>query len=217
MTLLDFPRARPQTRTIGIVSLLEWAFVVECVRIHDDAADGDEWNHRRRHGTEWVIYERGALLGTAIDGGKGYIPDRIHDDAETVAMTIEATLHPIDARMLRDAAKGSPPDPMLGAVPACVQARDLFTGKPMKPELATRQTWPDGWGDDLWEWRGYRRVRFFSRVCQITYDPTHHQIAQARRAYGEWWFALDAVRRALDGKLRDHRLTDDMPAREPWK
>ena len=55
-------------------------------------------------------------------------------------------------------------------------------------------------------------------ACPVTWRPHPEQIASARRAYEDWWQALDWVRDGLiaGGMLRDMQVTAALPKVRPW-
>ena len=55
-------------------------------------------------------------------------------------------------------------------------------------------------------------------ACPVTFSPHPHQIEAARRAYEDWWRALDWVRDGLiaGGMLREVEVTAAMPKVRPW-
>lgn len=57
-------------------------------------------------------------------------------------------------------------------------------------------------------------------ACPVTWRPHPDQIASARRAYEDWWKALDWLRDGLaqgSGMLRDVDVNPSMPKRRPWR
>jgi thiazole synthase ThiGH ThiG subunit len=56
------------------------------------------------------------------------------------------------------------------------------------------------------------------RACPVTFRPDARQIEAARRAYDEWWHALNWVQTGLiEGQmLREIDLTAAMPKIRPW-
>jgi thiazole synthase ThiGH ThiG subunit len=55
-------------------------------------------------------------------------------------------------------------------------------------------------------------------ACPVTFSPHPQQIEAARRAYYEWWHALNWVQRGLiEGQmLQEIDLTAAMPKIRPW-
>ena len=55
-------------------------------------------------------------------------------------------------------------------------------------------------------------------ACPVTWRPHPEQIEAARRAYDDWWQALDWVRDRLiaSGMLREVEVTAAMPKVKPW-
>ena len=70
-----------------------------------------------------------------------------------------------------------------------------------------------GDGPALTKWRTVE-----IRACPITFAPHPQQIEAARRAYEDWWQALDCVRDGLiaGGMLREVEVIEVMPKRRPW-
>lgn len=211
---------RSGAKDIGVESLLNWAFGAQQITLETplDVRPGSGGC-----GTEWVIYQRGAVLGTAIDGGKGYLPDPVHDDAEIVAAIVKGALEWRVACWVADLARaGIRPDWMPGAVPRCVP-RDL--GRPnqhgisAKSEVATCAKWPDSWGGTVrTKGKNGQTVYHEVRVCPVKYEPTQAWINHQREAYRTWWAALHQVREHLMlSNLLSHRVTLEMPPFEPWR
>jgi len=218
MTIRIFRRP---IREMTIEGLLHWTFGVQFAQLERSGDVGDVWNYVSAHGTEWTIYMR-HLLGGKVDGGRGYFPDPVHDDAEAVAAVVSGTL---DRRMaiwvVELAVASLRPDWMPSAVPLCVP-RIKRKANQHGAKAGTVPAYPSlfsgGWGATLPNRKGNRVRTFHCEVCPVVYEPTRQHIDSARDAYVEWWDAVDEVRDRLiqSGVLREHRIVGAMPPREPW-
>ncbi len=56
-------------------------------------------------------------------------------------------------------------------------------------------------------------------ACPIFFRPHPEQIVAARRAYGDWWHALDWIRDGLTagGMLREVKINSAIPKARPWE
>lgn len=212
------PKPRAGVKSISVEALLNWAFGAQQVSLETKLEVGPP-----SFGAEWVIYQRGAVVGTAIDGGRGYLPDPVHEDAEVVAAVVKGALHWQVACWVADLARGGMrPDWLPGAVPRCVP-REMHTnrhGTLAKSEPAALAKWPDSWGSTVrTRGKGGRWVYHEVRVCPVRYEPTQAWINHQREAYRTWWSALHQIREhlILGNVLRDHAVTLEMPPHEPWK
>jgi hypothetical protein len=76
---------RNPRRAISIEALLVWTFRAQRAELEPPR---DHERARAAVGTEWIIFQRGAVLGCTIDCSRRVLPDRVHDDAETVAAVV---------------------------------------------------------------------------------------------------------------------------------
>ena len=214
--------ARTGVKPIGVEPLLRSGqFAVQKAQLEPPGHIGDDWNRPGNYGTDRTILQR-HLMGATIDGGRGYIPDAVHDDAEAVTAVVCGALDWRIATWVAELARaGLTPDWMQGAVSNCVPRGTVQNrhGITAKTAVAVKTHWPGGWGAFLPERRGKRVVNFECRLCPVTFEPSEQRIQSARRAYLDWWWALDAVRESLRvGKvLRAHQITRHMPPPEPWE
>ncbi|WP_026756684.1 hypothetical protein [Sediminimonas qiaohouensis] len=205
------PRQGAIKRDIDIRGLLEWAFQRELVSLDFDEL-ATVSGERPGIGTEYILMQR-HNLGCAVDGGGSSEP---HPDADVVASALAALPEARGGRRMALwiaalARSGRAPDWMPGAKPRCV---------------------PVEWSKNRHGWRAKSepcgsvnvvsrgRLRTVEvRHCPVTYSPTAQQIASARRAYLQWWGALQELRVSFQmyGGLTSFRVTDGMPPRMPWK
>jgi len=80
---------RNPRRAISIEALLVWTFRTQRAELEPPR---DHDRDRPVVGTEWIIFQRGAVLGCTIDCSRRVLPDRVHDDAETVAAVVAGAL-----------------------------------------------------------------------------------------------------------------------------
>ena len=80
---------RNPRRAISIEALLVWTFRAQRAELD---APHDHDRDRPVVGTEWIIFQRGAVLGCTIDCSRRVLPGRVHDDAETVAAVVAGAL-----------------------------------------------------------------------------------------------------------------------------
>jgi hypothetical protein len=80
---------RSPRRAISIEALLVWTFRTQRAELEPPR---DYERDRAAVGTEWIIFQRGAVLGCTIDCSRRVLPDRVHDDAETVAAVVAGAL-----------------------------------------------------------------------------------------------------------------------------
>ena len=100
---------------------------------------------------------------------------------------------------------------MPGVVPRCVpqDVRENQHGtKAVTIVVGTERVWSRG------KWRTVE-----VRACPVTWRPYPEQIHAARRAYHDWWMALDQLRDALQaaGLLREVEVTGSMLKCRPWQ
>lgn len=112
------------------------------------------------------------------------------------------------AELARD---GLTPDWMPGAVPRCVPVemkRNQHGERAATMVVGTARILSRG------KWRSVEVL-----ACPVTFSPHQELIDAARRAYGEWWLALEWVRELLlaCGMLREVEVEVVMPKMQPWK
>lgn len=195
---------------LSVQQLLEWAFGREKVRL-EASAEVEPEGYRPGVSTIWVMMQRGNL-GCKIDGGGSSDP---HEDAEVVAAVL-ANLpsnrggFQMAVQVAELARAGMVPDAMVGATPRCVPVRwrQHKNGWFAKIEVAYVITHLH---------RG-RKVERAVEWCPVAFTPTAAQIAASRRAYLDWWAALQEVQVNLRacGMLRRHRVNQVMPPLTPW-
>lgn len=200
-------------RSLSVQQALEWAFRVEKAQLElpePETGDGEP----RGFGLEYVLIER-AALGTAIDGGRYKLGSHTHPDAEVIAAIVAGLPDHLGGRRMAIrvtelARAGITPDWMPGVVPRCVpqDVRENQHGpKAVTIVVGTERVWSRG------KWRTVE-----VRACPVTWRPHPEQIKAARRAYHDWWLALDWVQEALQKVrlMRDIVLTSAMPRSQPW-
>jgi hypothetical protein len=139
-----------------------------------------------------------------------------HPDAEVIAATVAGMPDRLGGiRMAISVAElaraGMTPDWMPGVVPRCVP---LETKNNQHGERATTIVV----GTERVKTRGkWRTVDILA--CPVTWQPHPEQIASARRAYEDWWQALDWLRDGLraGGLLREAAVSETMPKVRPWQ
>jgi hypothetical protein len=210
--LSSFARVRV-CRAVSVRQLAEWAFAREHARL--DLPDRRAPEDRGfGFGMEYVLIER-ARVGCQIDGGRGGAEVPVHWDAETLAARLACLPKPLGGvpvalAVAHFARALSAPDWMPGARPRLV------------PALVIQNQHGTSVGTEIVRItealvRG-RKVRQDWRACPVRWDPHPDQIAQARKAWAEWRAALEWLRDDLRAQdLRDHRLVDDLPPKEPWR
>ena len=204
---------RPK-RVMSVQQALEWAFRTEHAQLELPEPLDPERGRGFGFGLEYVLMQR-AALGCKIDGGQYKMGTYTHEDAEVIAATVAGMPDNLGGkrmaiRVAELARAGLTPDWMPGAVPRCVPVEmkrnrhgDHATTVVVGTErVLSRGTW--------------RTVEV--RACPVMFRPDTHQIEAARRAYSEWWLALDWVRDGLieGGMLREVEVTSVAPKIEPW-
>ena len=200
-------------RALGVQALLEWAFRVEKVQL-DLPAPPNEVSEGHGFGLEYVLLQR-VQLGCQVDGGR-YKPEAsTHEDAETVAAIVAGLPDDLGGRRMAIrvaelARAGLTPDWMPGAVPRCVPVetrRNQHGERSVTIVVYTEQVLYRG------RWRTVDVL-----ACPVTWRPHPDQIEAARRAYKDWWRALDWIRDGLGQSrlLRDIDVTKAMPKARPW-
>lgn len=113
-------------------------------------------------------------------------------------------------RVAELARAGLTPDWMPGAIPRCVPVevrRNRHGDRAMTIVVGTERVLTRG------KWRTVEVL-----ACPVTFSPHPQQIESARRAYDDWWQALDWVRDGLIAgrMLREVEVTAVMPKVRPW-
>jgi hypothetical protein len=206
-------RGKRQKRVLGVQAILEWAFRVEKAQLELPPPSEFE-EESSGFGLEHVLIQR-AQLGCQIDGGRHKMGSYTHEDAEVIAATLAGMPDALGGKRMAIhvaelARTGLTPDWMPGAVPHCVpvETRRNQHGERAKTEVV---------GIERVQYRGrWRTVEVLD--CPVTWRPHPEQIAGKRRAYDDWWNALDWVREGLrdGGMLREVEVTAAMPKAKPW-
>ena len=206
--------SRP-TRSMSVQQALEWAFRVEHAQLELPEPPDPEREHGFGFGLEYVLLQR-AILGCKVDGGQYKIGNYTHEDAEVIAATVAGMPDSLGGkrmaiRVAELARAGLTPDWMPGAVPRCVPVE---TRRNQHGERATTVVL----GIERVLSRGkWRTVEVLA--CPVTFSPHPQQIEAARRAYDDWWRALDWVGDGLreGAGLREIKVGHAMPRATPWK
>lgn len=200
-------------RAMGVQTALEWAFGVEKAQLELPPPKGGA-EEGFGFGLEYILLQR-AILGCKIDGGQHKMGSYTHPDAEVIAATVAGMPDSLGGirmaiRMTELARAGLTPDWMPGAVPRCVPVE-------MKRNQHGERATTIVVGTERVKTRGkWRTVEVLA--CPVTWRPYREQIEAARRAYDDWWQALDWVRDGLNagGLLREVEVTTAMPKARPW-
>nr|WP_217810141.1 hypothetical protein [Salibaculum griseiflavum] len=194
---------------------LEWAFRTECAQLELPEPPDPERGDGFGFGLEYVLMQR-AALGCKIDGGRYKLGDYTHEDAEVIAATVAGMPDDLGGkriaiRVAELARAGLTPDWMPGAVPRCVPVdmkRNRHGDRAVTEVVGTERVLSRG------KWRTVE-----VRACPVTYSPHPEQIEAARRAYGDWWQALEWIQEGLQvgNMLRDVQIAAALPAQRPWK
>ena len=213
--LPEAQRGARTRRALGVQSALEWAFRVEKAQLELPERPDPERGRGFGFGLEYVLLQR-AALGCRVDGGGHKLGSYTHEDAEIIAATVAGMPDHLGARRMAIrvaelARAGLTPDWMPGAVPRCVPVqmkRNRYGDRAATTVVGTTR---------VLSRRKWRTVEIMA--CPVTFDPHPHQIEAARRAYGDWWRALDWIREMLreGGMLREVEVTDVMPKERPWE
>ncbi len=201
-------------RALGVQAALEWAFRVEKAQL-ELPPPSDIEQEGFGFGLEYVLLQR-AALGCKVDGGQHKIGGYTHEDAEVIAATVAGMPDSLGGkrmaiRVAELARAGLTPDWMPGAVPRCVPAevkRNRHGDRAVSVVVGTERVLTHG------KWRTLE-----VRACPVRFSPDQRQIDGARRAYEDWWQALDWVRDGLvtGGMLRDIEISMAMPKAMPWQ
>ena len=205
---------RPK-RSMPVQQALEWAFRVEHAQLELPEPPNPERGHGFGFGLEYVLLQR-AVLGCKVDGGQYKIGSYTHEDAEVIAAAVGGIPDSLGGkrmaiRVAELARAGLTPDWMPGAVPRCVPVE---TKRNQHGERATTVVV----GTDRVLSRGkWRTIEVLA--CPVTFSPHPQQIEAARRAYDDWWRALEWVRDGLrtGAMLRDLEVMLTMPKARPWR
>ena len=201
-------------RALGVQQALEWAFRVEKAQL-ELPRPSDIEEEGFGFGLEYILLQR-AALGCKVDGGQHKVGGYVHEDAEVIAATVAGMLDSLGGkrmviRVAELARAGLTPDWMPGAVPRCVPV-----------EVKRNQHWDRAstivvGAERVLSRRKWRTVEVLA--CPVTWRPHREQIDAARRAYDDWWRALDWVRDGLisGGMLREVEVTEIMPRDRPWQ
>lgn len=196
---------------MNVQRALEWAFGAEKVQLELPQPEPAE-ERGFGFGMEYVMIQR-AQLGVTIDTSPGR--SEPHDDAEAIA-AIVANLSD-QAGGLRMAIRVSELA-RAGLTPDWIPNTDL---KIEPVEWVMRGGIWLGKAEDLEivsvKINGRKRPHKV-RWTPVRITPTKGQIASARAAYHDWWFALSEIRRNLTASnmLRDIEITGAMPPMQPW-
>jgi hypothetical protein len=193
---------------------LEWAFRVEHAQLELPEPPDPEREQGFGFGLEYVLLQR-AILGCKVDGGQYKIGSYTHEDAEVIAATVAGMPDGLGGkrmaiRVAELARAGLTPDWMPGAVPRCVPVevkRNQHGERASTMVVGTERVLSRG------KWRTVEVL-----ACPVTFSPHPKQIEAARRAYDDWWRALDWAREGLQdgGMLREIEVTSTVPKRYPW-
>jgi hypothetical protein len=204
---------RPK-RSMSVQQALEWAFRVEHAQLELPEPPNPDREHGFGFGLEYVLLQR-AILGCKVDGGQYKIGSYTHEDAEVIAATVAGMPDSLGGkrmaiRVAELARAGLTPDWMPGAVPRCVPVeikRNQHGERATTVVVGTERVLSRG------KWRTVEVL-----ACPVTFSPHPQQIEAARRAYDDWWRALEWVGEGLQdgGMLREIDVTSIAPKRYPW-
>ena len=204
---------RPK-RSMSVQQALEWAFRVEKAQL-ELPLPKDVTDEGCGFGLEYVLLQR-AALGCQVDGGQYKLGGYTHEDAEVIAATVAGMPDNLGGkrmaiRVAELARAGITPDWMPGAVPRCVPVE-------MKRNQHGERATTIVVGAERVLSRGkWRTVEVLA--CPVTFSPHQELIDAARRAYDDWWLALEWVRDGLiaGGILREVGVTATLPKTRPWQ
>ena len=204
---------RPK-RVMSVQQALEWAFRVEHAQLELPEPPDPERGQGFGFGLEYVLMQR-AALGCKIDGGQYKMGTYTHEDAEVIAATVAGMPDHLGGkrmaiRVAELARAGLTPDWMPGAVPRCVPVemkRNRHGDHATTVVVGTERVLSRG------KWRTVE-----VRACPVMFRPDARQIEAARRAYGDWWRALEWIKEALSqaDMLKESHLQSTMPKIRPW-
>jgi hypothetical protein len=199
---------------MSVQQALEWAFRLEHAQLELPEPPDPERVQGFGFGLEYVLLQR-AILGCKVDGGQYKLGSYPHEDAEVIAATVAGMPDSLGGkrmaiRVTELARAGLTPDWMPGAVPRCVPVevkRNQHGERSTTIVVGTERVLSRG------KWRTVEVL-----ACPVTFSPHPQQIEAARRAYDDWWRALDWVRCGLlaGGMLREVELVEGMPRGQPW-
>jgi len=206
-----------EPKPISVRKLIEWAISKEHARV-------DFGEHARLCGqplpgvgVEYIMMQRGPV-GARVDGGGVSFP---HDDAYLVADALENLARREVATYIAELARtGSAPDPMVDAQPKVRPLDWQENQHGMRPRTAdATDLGPEGWKPFCRINRKGKTVYDRSRCTPVKIEPTVQQIANARRAWLDWWGGLLDVRLTLQTGMPLTRwvVTDEMPPMRPWR
>jgi len=200
---------------MSVQQALEWAFRIEHAQLELPEPPDPEREDGFGFGLEYVLLQR-AILGCKVDGGQYKIGSYTHEDAEVIAATVAGMPDSLGGkrmaiRVAELARAGLTPDWMPGAVPRCVPRevkRNQHGERATTVVVGTERVLSRG------KWRTVEVL-----ACPVTFSPHPQQIEAARRAYDDWWCALDWVRDGLraGAMLRDLEVMPTMPKARPWR
>jgi hypothetical protein len=200
---------------MSVQQALEWAFRVEHAQLELPEPPDPEREHGFGFGLEYVLLQR-AVLGCKVDGGQYKIGSYTHEDAEVIAATVAGMPDSLGGkrmaiRVAELARAGLTPDWMPGAVPRCVPVavkRNQHGDRAATMVVGTERVLSRG------KWRTVEVL-----ACAVTFSPHPQQIEAARRAYDDWWRALEWVRDGLrtGAMLRGLEVMLTMPKARPWR
>lgn len=204
---------RPK-RSMSVQQALEWAFRVEHAQLELPEPPDPEREQGFGFGLEYVLLQR-AILGCKIDGGHYKIGSYTHEDAEVIAATVAGMPDSLGGkrmaiRVAELARAGLTPDWMPGVAPRCVPVevkRNQHGERATTVVVGTERVLSRG------KWRTVEVL-----ACPVTFSPHPQQIEAARRAYDDWWRALEWVGEGLQAgvMLREIDVTNTAPKRYPW-
>ena len=207
--------SRRPKRSMSVQQALEWAFRVEHAQLELPEPPDPERGHGFGFGLEYVLLQR-AALGCQIDGGRHKVGGYTHEDAEVIAATVAGLPDSLGGkrmaiRVAELARAGLTPDWMPGAVPRCVPVnikRNQHGERAATMVVGTARILSRG------KWRSVEVL-----ACPVTFSPHFEQIEAARRAYDEWWRALNWLREGLlaGEMLRTLEITHAVPIERPWR
>ncbi|MDJ0631088.1 MAG: hypothetical protein QNJ44_22715 [Rhodobacter sp.] len=204
-----FPEDRPLDPVTGKELIATWPLCMWAFGDEKAVLDRDDRPLcRPSFGTEYLILQRGALGGVAIDTSPGRsLP---HEDAQMVASLVQSVLPWGQARLIADCARRmTPPDWKPNPQPTCqpVAWRGSKNGR-----YAQTEVWR---GRDRWYPVGCRK---FGRACPVTYTDTADEIKAERGVYLDWIGGLIKLRKAFRPILwSKYCLTQHLPPPRPWK